>query len=47
MIPAFAAKLGLKPRLTNIGAQKIDELPLGTYGMTLTRFSIYNNLKKI
>lgn len=47
MIPAFAAKLGLSPKLTNIGAQKIDESLLETYGMTLTRFSIYNNLKKI
>ena len=31
--PGFAAKLGLIPRPTNVGAQKIDDSTLETYGM--------------
>ncbi len=40
MTLAFAAKLGLRPRPTNVGAQKIDGSPLETHGMALARFSI-------
>ncbi len=40
MTPTFAAKLELRPKLTNIGIQKIDGLPLETYGIVMTRFLI-------
>ena len=33
MIPAYAIKLDLRPRLINIGAQKIDGSILETYGI--------------
>ncbi len=47
MTPAFAAKLGLQPRSTNVGSQKIDGLPLETYGMALARFSIQDSLGRV
>ncbi len=47
MTPAFAAKLGLRPRPTNVVAQKIYGLPLKTYGMASARFSIQDSLGKV
>ncbi len=40
MILAYAAKLGLTIRKTCVGAQKIDGLPLETYGMASASFSL-------
>ncbi len=40
MIPVFVAKLGLRPRPTNVGTQKINGSPLETYDLASTRFSI-------
>ena len=40
MTPAYTVKLGLTIQKTSIGAQKIDGLPLETYGIALIRFSI-------
>lgn len=38
MILGFVAKLGFSPKSTNIGAQKIDNLLLKSYGMVSARF---------
>ena len=38
MTPAYATHLGLKMRVTNVGAQKIAESSLGTYGMIIAAF---------
>ena len=38
MTPGFAAKIDLIPRSTNVDAQKIDGLPLKTYGMVSAKF---------
>ena len=38
MTPAYAAHLGLKVRVTNVGAQKIDGSLLATYGMVIAVF---------
>ncbi len=47
MTSAFVAKLGLRLRLINDGTQKIDGLPLETYDMALTRFSIQDSLGRV
>ena len=47
MTPAYAAELGLTTRKTSVGAQKIDGLPLETYGMALTRFSVQDSLGRV
>ena len=47
MTPTFAAKLGLATRKTDIGAQKIDGLPLVTYEMVLASFSVQDKLGKV
>ncbi len=44
MTPAFAAKLGLRPRPTNVKSQKIDGSPLEIHGMASPRFSIHDSL---
>ena len=44
MIPAYAKKLGLRTRKTNIGAQKIDGSSLETYGMIIATFQIKDKL---
>ena len=44
MTPAYAAHLGLKVRVTNVGAQKIDGSSLATYGMVITAFQVINKL---
>lgn len=40
MTPAYAAKLDLIPRHTNVGAQKINCLTLKTYIITITEFLV-------
>ncbi len=47
MTSAFAAKLGLSTRLTDVGAQKIDGSPLATYGMAIAAFSLQDSLEKV
>ena len=44
MTPAYAAKLGLQIRNTNIGAQKIDGSTLKTFGMVLADFQVEDKL---
>ena len=46
MTPAYAAKLGLKVRKTDIGAQKIDGSILETFGMVLADFQVENKLER-
>ena len=38
MIKVCAAKFGLRPRLTNVNARKIDGSGSKTYNITLARF---------
>ena len=40
MTPAYAAHIGLKVRVTDVGVQKIDESSLNTYGMVITTFQV-------
>ncbi len=47
MTPAFAAKLELRPRPTNVRVQKIDGSPLETHGMASARFSIQDSLGRV
>ena len=47
MTPGFAAKIGLTPRSTNVGAQKIDGSPLETYGMVSAEFSLQDSLGRV
>lgn len=47
MTLAYAAKLGLTLRATNIGVQKIDGLPLKTHEMITARFSVIDKLGQI
>ena len=44
MTPAYAAYLGLKMRVTNVGAQKIDRLSLATYSMVIVAFQVVDKL---
>lgn len=44
---AYIAKLGLRPKFTNLSAWKIDSLPLEIYGMASASFSLKDSLKKI
>ena len=44
MTPAHAAHLGLKVRVTDVGAQKIDGSSLATYGMVIAAFQIVDKL---
>ena len=46
MTSGYALKLGLKVRLTNDGAQKIDDFTLETFGMVLASFQVEDKLKK-
>ena len=41
---AYAAHLGLKVRVTNIGAQKINGSPLAIYGMVIATFQVVDKL---
>ena len=44
MAPAYAAKLGLKARSTDVGAKKIDGFTLETFGIVLAIFQEENKL---
>ena len=44
MAAAYLAHLGLKVRMTDVGAQKIDGSSLATYGMIIAAFQIVNKL---
>ena len=44
MNPAYAKKLGLLVRKTDVGAQKIDGSRLETFGMELAGFSLQDKL---
>ena len=44
MTPAYAAKLGLKVRKTDIGTQKIDGSIFETFGMALADFQVEDKL---
>ena len=44
MTLAYAAHLGLKVRVINDDAQKIDGSSLATYGMVIAAFQIFNKL---
>ena len=43
MSPAYAAKLSLRSRPINVGAQKIDGSALTTHGMALTSFLLQDS----
>ena len=45
--PAFAEKLGLVERATNVGAQKIDGTTFETYGMVVAVFLVTDQADKI
>ncbi len=47
MTPAFVAKLGLRPRPTDVGVQKIDGLPLEIHGMASAWLSLQDSLKRV
>ena len=44
MNPAYAAHLGLKVRVTDVDAQKIDRSSLATYGMVIAAFQVVDKL---
>ena len=44
MTPAYGAHLGIKVRVTDIGAQKIDGSSLATYGMVIAAFQVIDKL---
>ena len=44
MTPAYAAHLGLKVRVTNVGVQKIDGSSLAIYGMLIAAFQVVDKL---
>ena len=46
MTPGYAAKLGLKVRLTHLQAQKIDGSTLEMFGMVLASFQVEDTLRK-
>ena len=46
MIPGYILKLGLKIRLTNVKAQKIDGSTFETFEIVLASFQIENTLEK-
>ena len=47
MYPAFAKRLGLMVRATNVGAQKIDCTILETYGMVVAAFSVTDQADRV
>lgn len=47
MTPAYAAKLGLLTQKTDVGAQKIDDSTLVTYGIVIVGFSLQEKLGKV
>ena len=46
MTPAYAKKLGLRIRKTDVGAQKIDGSTLETYGMVIADFQVQDKFGK-
>ena len=44
MTSAYAAYLGLKVRVTNVGAQKIDRSLLAIYGIVIATFQVIDKL---
>ena len=46
MTPVYAAHLGLKVRVTNVGAQKIDGSSLATYDIVIAAFQIVDKLSR-
>ena len=46
MSPAFAQKLGLHIRKTNVGAQKIDSSTLMTFKMVIANFKVEDKSNK-
>ena len=46
MTPAYASKLGLRVRHTDVGAQKIDSSTLQTFGMVLANFQVEDKLRR-
>ena len=46
MAPAYAKKLSLWVRKTDVGAQKIDGSTLETYGMVIAGFQVQDKFKK-
>ena len=44
MTPAHTAHLGLKMRVTDVSAQKIDGSSLATYGMVIAAFQVVDKL---
>lgn len=46
MILVYAAKLGIRPKPTNIGAQKIDGLALETHNMISACFLLQDSQKR-
>lgn len=47
MTLAYTAKLGLTTQKTSVRVQKIDSLPLESYGMVLASFSLQDSLRRI
>ncbi len=47
MTPAYTVELGLTAWKTSVGAQKIDGLPLETYGMASASFLLQNSLRRV
>ena len=47
MNPAYAKKLGLRVRQTNVGAQKIDGSHLKTFEMVIASFLLQDKLGKV
>ena len=47
MHPAFAERLGLVVRTTNVGAQKIDGTTLETYEMVVAAFSVTDQANRV
>ena len=44
MTPAYAAHLGLKVRVTDVGTQKINGFLLAFYGIVIAAFQVVNKL---
>ena len=44
MTSAYTKQLGLRTRKTDVGAQKIDELSLNTFGMVVASFQVEDKL---
>lgn len=45
--PAYTTQLDLKPKLTHVGTQKINDLVLETHNMILISFLLYDSLKRV